>query len=51
MSATDTKRKLAEKHAELAATPDRGFDSARRRAEIREDIDGLLELLLDEIDH
>ena len=36
---------LREHCALLAATPDRGYDSARKRAGIRKDIDALLELL------
>lgn len=31
----------------LASVPDRGFDSARKRARIKADIDALLELLLE----
>lgn len=41
----EIEQELREHQALLASIPDRGFDSARRRAEIRDDIDVLLELL------
>ena len=41
----EIERKLQAHREQLASIPDRGFDSARRRAEIRDDIDTLLDQL------
>lgn len=43
----EIERELREHRALLAATPERGFDTGKRRAEIAADIDALLELLME----
>ena len=45
----EIERELREHWMLLADTPDRGYDSSRKRAKIQADIDALLDLLIEEL--
>lgn len=47
---SELERKLDRCREQFASIPDRGFDSARRRAEIQDEINALLERLFSELD-